>query len=348
MSERIRSALRTAGPAAFAVPAVLAILVAVRWLFFEMGNAPPAFVDSVSTFTTIFLGIFIEAAPFLLLGTLASGLVEVFVGQGGISRLAPRNPIAGALFGSGLGLVFPVCECGVVPLTRRLLRKGIPAHVGISFLLASPVINPIAIASTMAAFGFGKILFFRVGLSLLIAMLTGLVFAFQKNPATLLRMVRNPAPAPHGVGAAYIAAPQPQPLQVRVRRALAIAGDEFFEMGRYLVIGALLASLMQTFVPRTFLLSFNQGPLIPVLAMIALAVVLSICSTVDSFVALAFVSSFSNGSILAFLVFGAMVDIKSTLLFLRVFERRTVVYIILLPLLMTILAAVLINIYAPL
>jgi uncharacterized membrane protein YraQ (UPF0718 family) len=132
-----------------------------------------------------------------------------------------------------------------------------------------------------------------------------------------------------------------------IARALVIAGDEFFEMGRYLVVGSGLAALMQTFVPQSTLLRLGTGPVLSVLVLVALAVVLSICSTVDSFVALAFVGSFTPGAVLGFLVFGPMVDIKSTLMFLGVFRRKTVVYLILLPLAMTIVAAVFLNLFGP-
>src|ERR1700674_2541199 len=110
------------------------------------------------TFSTRFLGIFIEALSFLLLGTLISGLIGVFVNKEDMTRLVPRNVIAATLVGSVLGFLFPVCECGVVPVTRRLYQKGLPVSVGITFLLAAPVMNPIVIASTYAAFGFGPIL----------------------------------------------------------------------------------------------------------------------------------------------------------------------------------------------
>ena len=70
---------------------------------------------------------------------------------------------------------------------------------------------------------------------------------------------------------------------------------------------------------------------------------LRVCSTVDAFLALAFVNTFSIGSIVAFLSFGPMVDIKSTMMFLGVFKRRTVFYLILLPFLMNLLAGVIIN-----
>ena len=293
----------------------------------------------LGTFTTIFLGIFIEAAPFLMLGTLASGVVEAFFSQEDFSRWVPRNPFLAALLGGALGVVFPVCECGVVPLTRRLVRKGLPASAGVAFLLAAPVVNPIVIASTLAAFGLGPLLYARIGLSLLIAVATGLIFAFQRRPEQLLLAPNLPA-----IGGGQQPAPAaPRPLLSRLRQVLAVAVDEFFEMGRYLVIGGLLAAGLQTLVPQSALLAVSAGPVTSVLLLIALAILLSICSTVDAFIALAFVGTFTSGSVLAFLVYGPMVDIKSTLMFLGVFKRRTVAYLVLLPLLMTILAGVFIN-----
>lgn len=331
--------------------AIVAAWLAVTLLSNSSGGPVAGLVDRLSTFTTIFLGIFIEAAPFLLLGTLGSGFVEVFFNKDDLRRFIPRNPVAGALVGSLMGLFFPVCECGVVPLTRRLFRKGLPLSVGVAFLLAAPVMNPIVIASTAAAFGVGRVLFLRLALTLIIAVVTGLVFAAQKNPEKLL----NVGAWAEISGASTTPTPAPPPSVVSpmgeglgegvgvVPRVLTIAADEFFEMGRYLIAGSLLAAVMQTIVPQSALMAVSAGPLLSVLALIALAVVLSVCSTVDAFIALAFAGSFTTGSVLAFLVFGPMVDIKSTLLFLRVFKRRAVVYLILLPLAMTILFAVFLN-----
>lgn len=332
---------------------VLAVAAVLAWLALQgmlaAGGALAGAADAAATFTTIFLGIFIEAAAFLLLGTLASGLVEVYIGYDLISRYVPRDPVRGVLMGALLGLFFPVCECGVVPLTRRLFHKGLPLPVGIAFLLAAPVFNPIVIASTIAAFGVGRVLFLRLGLTLLIATVTGLVFAAERRPERLLRPsawapVAGASGAPHR--AAAFAEPGPLPRRdwrPDLGRALTIAVDEFFEMGAFLVAGALLAALMQTLVPQNALLALGAGPVISVITLIALAVILSICSTVDAFIALSFAGTFTTGSLLAFLVFGPMVDIKSTLMFLGVFRRRTVAYLILLPLLMNIVSAVFIN-----
>lgn len=321
------------------LPLLLALLgLSAAWVFTSArSGSTQSLADGVSNFAAVFLGIFIEAAPFLLLGTLASGLVEVFFDQQELARLMPRQPLLAVLTGALMGLFFPVCECGVVPLTRRLYQKGLPVGAGIAFLLAAPVLNPIVIASTYAAFGSSPVFWGRLGLTLLVAVSTGFIFSLQPDTAQLLRV------APPVLVQQNLSAPvdvvKPA-LGVRLRRMLVIAGDEFFEMGRYLVIGAGLAALMQTFLPQSLLLNVSQGPVISVLVMILTAVLLSVCSTVDAFIALAFSGVFSSGAVLAFLVYGPMVDIKSTLMFLRVFRRRNVLYLVLLPLLMTILLTV--------
>ncbi|HEX9027970.1 MAG TPA: permease, partial [Anaerolineales bacterium] len=160
---------------------VFLLLVAaavVGWLGAVFGRWPVWVsrpLDAISAFSAVFLSIFIEALPFLLLGTVASGIVEVFFGPDEFSRWMPRNPLLASLAGSLLGMFFPVCECGVVPLSRRMLRKGLPEQAGVAFLLGAPVLNPVVMASTLAAFGWGPVFWGRIGLTLLVAVLAGLI-----------------------------------------------------------------------------------------------------------------------------------------------------------------------------
>lgn len=307
-------------------------------------EGPSALGDKLSAFATIFLGIFIKAAPFLLLGTLASGLVEVFVDRRVLVKLLPKNALVGAIAGSMMGLLFPVCECGVVPLTRRFLTKGVRLPLAVSFMLASPVVNPIVMASAISAFDFGPITLWRFGLSGAIALTIGLIFSLEKAPYRLTQAI----PIVQGGSEDRVIDDAQRPSRAaQIQHALAIAGGEFFEMGRFLVLGSTLAALMQTVVPQSALIALSSGPLLPVLVMMALAVLLSICSTVDSFVALAFAGTFSGGSLLAFLVFGPMVDIKSTLLYLQVFNRRTVFYLLLLTFMLCLTSALFVNLFLP-
>jgi uncharacterized membrane protein YraQ (UPF0718 family) len=279
-----------------------------------------------------------------LIGTFISGLVEVFLNQDQMARFISRRPVPAAVTGAFMGLVFPVCECGVIPLTRRLFHKGLPLSAGIAFLLAAPVMNPIVIFSTAAAFGWGTMLAWRLGLTLLIALVVGLVFSVEKDASNVL--LSRPAFS-HDHDHAHDHGTVAPSFFQKIQKALLICADEFFEMGRYLIIGAVLAAGLQTFIPQNTLLSIGTGPLFSVLVMMALAIILSICSTVDAFVALGFVGTFSFGSILSFLVFGPMVDIKSVLMYSQVFRRKSVGYIVLLPLLMSMLAGLLFNYFRP-
>ena len=297
-----------------------------------------------SNFATIFLGIFIEAIPFLLLGTLASGLVDTFIQAETFQRLLPKSAWAGVLLGSLMGLAFPVCECGVVPLVRRLYKKGLPPASGIAFLLAAPVINPVVILSTAAAYGFGTMLWMRIGFTLLVAFVTGLVFTTVEDPAEILNFIGNANHtsncevhfSSHDNGNAAS-------LLGKLEHVMQVAMDELFEMGRFLVLGALISAGMQTFIPQSILLSLGSGAVSSVLVMIALAVLLSICSTVDAFISLGFLGTFTSASVLSFLVYGPMVDIKSILMFTHVFKKRAVLYLLLIPLMLVMLISVSLN-----
>jgi len=331
--------------------------------------------DTLTVFSTRFLGIFIEAAPFLLLGTVTSGLIEAFISHDDLMRILPRHPVLATVAGGLMGFAFPVCECGVVPVTRRLYRKGLPLPVGIAFLLAAPVVNPIVIASTYAAFHARaiEIVYLRVAVALVAAVLIGLLFGLQSRADRLLRepervpaqrrpasppapaalaIVRDPEPslsglvlAPAGAAPALAANARPSRMALipGLRHALSLAAEEFFEMGRYLILGSLLAAGLRVVITQGQLEALATNPVNSVFVMQALAFLLSICSTADAFVALDFANTFTLGSILGFLTFGPMVDIKSTLMFLGVFRRRAVLYLILLPFLMTTLIAIWVN-----
>ncbi len=316
---------------------VVGFITVLLIVLVNSGGNPAA---TLSIFSTRFLGIFIEAAPFLLLGAFVSGLLEVYISREDIVRVIPKNPILATVMGTFLGFAFPVCECGVVPVTRRLFTKGLPLSVGVAFLLAAPVMNPIVFVSTYIAFGGGEVLIARFVITAVVAIAVGVIFSLSARPQEILRPI-SMAPAMGGSGAPL---PAEQPGLIEgLYRALRIGSDEFFEMGRFLIIGSMLAALMQTYMSQQTLLSLGEGPLISVIVMQLLAFVLSVCSTVDSFLALAFTGTFTGGSIVAFLTFGPMVDIKSTLMFLGVFKRKTVAWLILLPLLMTMLIGIWTN-----
>jgi uncharacterized membrane protein YraQ (UPF0718 family) len=102
---------------------------------------------------------------------------------------------------------------------------------------------------------------------------------------------------------------------------------ELRELGGVLILGSAIAAIVQIFVPRDIIINLGQGPVSSIIAMLILATVVSICSTVDAFFALSFASTFTTGSLLAFLVFGPMIDIKAIGLLLWIFKPKTVAYL---------------------
>lgn len=318
------------------IPAVMLALYAIfNTVLNTGGNA----ASVLSIFSTRFLGIFIEAVPFLLMGSVVSGLIESFITADDLARWMPKRALPATAAGTFLGFAFPVCECGVVPVVRRLYNKGLPMGVGVAFLLAAPVMNPIVFVSTYIAFGWGAVLIGRFVITAVVALAVGLIFSYAARPIEVLQPVSL---APVRGGSQQAVQPR-RTLWDGIANAMSVASNEFFEMGRYLIIGTMLAAGMQTTLSQDVMLALGQGPVQSVLVMQLLAFVLSVCSTVDSFLALAFVNTFTTGSILAFLSFGPMVDIKSMLMFMGVFRQRVVLYLILLPLLITAFISIWLN-----
>jgi hypothetical protein len=330
---------------------VVALLLALLWIASDL--AVPAtlapWTGRLQGFATVFLGIFIEALPFLLAGVLVSSLLHLFVSPERLQHVTPRHPLLAALSGALLGLALPVCECGSIPAARRLIQKGVALPVGIAFVLAAPVINPIVILSTLVAFGSWEMVAWRVGLTLLIAVVVGMLLGTAPDPSRVLARGVGTSDTDHAhdhtCSHDHHHDHTHDPSDNAVRRVLHHAHGEFFEMSRYLIAGALLAAALQTLIPQQALIALGDGPVLSVLVMMALAVVLSVCSTVDAFIALSFVNTFTPGALLAFLVFGPMIDIKSVLMLTTTFRRRIVAVIVLLCFQLALLAGLVINFY---
>jgi uncharacterized membrane protein YraQ (UPF0718 family) len=329
---------------------------------------------NLQSFKILFISIILEAFPFILLGVLFSALLQVFVTDELIRKLTPKNPLAGVLFGALLGLLFPLCECGMIPVVRRLIRKGMPAYIGIVYLLAGPIVNPIVYTSTFTAFRTTpEMAYSRMGLAFAVAVVIGLLlYKFMRgNP---LRSAAPAAVAPlqhsghahshehkdhshssldghlhkqperhqhHDHDHAHIHDHdrQGQTLRERAGSILAHASDEFFEMGKYLIFGALLTAVIQTLVERSTLQAFADQPMFAYLFMMGFAFILSICSTSDAFIASSFSGMFDFGPLLAFLVFGPMIDLKNTLMLLSTFKVKVVLALIALTAVLTLLGA---------
>jgi uncharacterized membrane protein YraQ (UPF0718 family) len=286
----------------------IAALAALAALGVVLHLSDPARSASLGNFGIVFTSLLIEAVPFIALGALVSAAIEVFVPARLFERIGAL-PGTLQLPAAGLaGLAFPVCECGSVPVARRLLTKGLTPAASVTFMLAAPVLNPVVVASTIVAYR-GRAMLWpivagRVGLGLLAAMAAGWVIG--NRPAPLLGLAR--------------ARTERHDDASRAEALFGHLAGDFLFMARYLVLGAALAALLQTVVPQSLIASVADLPVVSLLAMMALAFVLSLCSESDAFVAASFVQ-FGVGAQLAFLVFGPMVDTKLAALYSGTFSR---------------------------
>ena len=289
--------------------AVLSVVLIVLGRVLGVGEA-----GAVETFVLIFTSIVVEALPFVLLGAAVSALIEVYVSDRAFDRLA-RLPVPLQVPGAALGgLAFPVCECGSVPVARRLIARGLHPAAGLAFMLAAPIVNPVVLLSTVVAYrglGIGtEMVVGRAALGLLLAAVAG--WAIGAHGAHDLLRPRPDEPDVHGRG--------------RTDRSSAfvehLTGDFFF-MGRFIVIGAGLAALLQTVIPQSVVSGVARTPLIASVALMGVAFVLSLCSEADAFVAVSF-TQFPLSAQMAFLVFGPVVDAKLSFLYGATFRRRFV------------------------
>ncbi|MFZ5953458.1 MAG: permease, partial [Candidatus Rifleibacteriota bacterium] len=131
------------------------------------------------TFSLIFISILFEALPFMLLGSLAGGFIEEFVPRDKLTELMPSGSKKAVFLSALVGFIFPVCECAIVPVVRRLLRKGVPFSAAVAYLLAGPIVNPLVAASTAVAYFYNwKMVALRLGLGYLAAVSVGLIVNF--------------------------------------------------------------------------------------------------------------------------------------------------------------------------
>jgi len=303
---------------------------------------------------SIFLGILVEATPFLLLGVVVSSIVHVFVSEDRLLRLVPRNPILSLIPALGLGMLMPVCECGNVAVARRFLAKGVPVSTCISFLLAAPILNPVALFATATAFRYEpSMVWLRAGLAFVIAASVGLLVGRRGDSEQLLskRLMSEQGRRGHDHQHAYdhqhahehIPGSHRSRWRDKLTETANQAGSEFNGMMRVLLLGAGIAAATQVFVPRSAITGLGSGVVLAVIAMMSLAFVLSICSTVDAFFALSYASIFPLPALLAFLVFGPMLGMKTTGLMLTAFRARVVVAIAVLTTELVLVAALLLN-----
>ena len=310
-----------------------------------------------STIHTVFTGIVLQAVPFMLLGALVSSTLYAFVPDRLLVKFFPKKYGLGFLTALFAGALFPVCECAAVPLMRSLVKKGVAMPIAVTFMLASPIVNPISIISTLYAFPQQpSVALLRLYFGLTIAFGIGLLLLFYPEEKYLKEekddFDAEPATQPYPLAGADTtlrlatgrAAPQnvysgSQPdffnnaaaggrvrwVQAKLYTLLMHTCSEFFTAGPFLILGAFITALIRAAVPQEFFSITGGSAAVSLILMMLFAFVFSACSTSDAFIARSFLNRFSLGSILGFLVYGPMMDIKNLFILFSLFKKRFVI-----------------------
>ncbi len=321
------------------------------------------FIVRLQEWGTRFTAIIVTAFPLMVLGVLAYAVIEHAVPRERIVKLVPRQRWLAVPVAALLGVVLPVCDCGVVPTARALIRRELGLAPALAFIIGAPVVNPIVLVTTAAGFGFNyTIAIARLALTYVVAVSVGLLAIAAFGETRLDQLVfgadaaaSQPAPlistklpvmrhrgARHTRSAPVAAIALPAPLQAASAIAAA-AGDEMLDLGRFLILGALVASAVQTFMPQAPLLSVSQSVIASTLSLMALASILSVCSVSDAPIAASFLGTFAPGAVFGFMLFGQIFDLKNAAMLLATFKRQVVIFLVVSSALIVLALGTLIN-----
>ena len=106
----------------------------------------------MQSWSTVFVAICVQATPFLVLGVVVSGAIAAFVPPRVFARIMPSSAALAVPVATVCGAALPGCECGSVPISNRLIERGVRPSASLAFMLSAPAINPIVLIATAVAF----------------------------------------------------------------------------------------------------------------------------------------------------------------------------------------------------
>lgn len=279
-------------------------------------------MEPLNKFSIVFSSIVIEALPFILIGAVLASFMQVYISNNIFNKIISKNKLLGSIQAGIIGVFLPVCECATVPITKGLLNKKVPLNVAITYMLAAPIVNPLVILSTYYAFdGNIKVVLLRVGVGFFIAVIAGLLMLCLSGENNIF--IDNGERELQGkclCGCSEIDDNSSKPIRLLKHTSL-----EFYEIGKYFIVGATLASIFQTFVPRDIIFYFENSAVLSIIILMAFSFLISLCSEADAFVASTFMNRFSLGSITGFLIIGPMIDLKNTIMLFSIFKKSFVI-----------------------
>ncbi|RMH14999.1 MAG: hypothetical protein D6701_10560, partial [Gemmatimonadetes bacterium] len=269
----------------------LALLAAVAWPEMASGEHGG---HAVAEFARRFAGLTLESAPALLLAYIAAGLLSEFMPASSIAWMARGGSLSSAARGMTVGLPFPVCSCGVVPLYRTLVTRGAPAAAAMAFLVATPELGFDAVFLSFPLLG-GPMTLIRVGAAALTALLVGwIVGGWLARRGGDHRAVDEAPPAEAPTG----------PLGTRLARAAGAGfGDVVDHTAPWILLGLFVAAAAAPYLEGGWLGAIPSGLDVAVFALLGLPTYVC-ASSATPLVAALMAGGLSPGAALAFLITG--------------------------------------------
>ncbi len=253
---------------------------------------------------TSFAALCVQALPFVLIGSVASATVAVFMTPQRWKKVLPTKSVPAIMVAAVLGMVVPTCECSSVPLARRMIKSGVPPSAAVTFMTAAPSLNPLVVIATVTAFGGWEMAAARFGAGLLAVVGLGLVVAAFGQQAfaalTTTDIHEHDQEHEHLHGNEH---------ESKSQKWIHAVWHDAIGAATFLVLGGAIAATASAFLPISAAATVSQQVFVAILVMAIFAVIASLCSLGDAFVAAALVGVHPAGA-LAFLVVGPIIDIK--------------------------------------
>lgn len=277
-------------------------------------------IEEIGDFASIFTSIILEAIPFIILGSFISAIIQIFISEEFIARLIPNVSILGYFGAALIGLIFPVCECAIIPITRRLMKKGLPVGVGVTFMLAVPIINPVVIMSTYYAF-YDKqaMVILRIAGGFVGAILIGMIVnALRESKHNIiLDSIKNDNYCDCGCNQSF-------ENKSKFKSIFEHTNREFLDIIGYLIFGAFISSGFQIVASHGDFTFISDNKVLVIIFMMFLAFSLSLCSEADAFIGASFLANYSFSGVVAFLILGPMLDLKNLIMLSGTFKKSFV------------------------
>ncbi|MDO9549704.1 MAG: permease [Methanoregula sp.] len=251
------------------------------------------------------------------------GLIREYVPEEKIkAALKDRKYGVGNILGAGFGALTPFCSCSTIPILVGLLDVGIPFGIAYSYLIASPLLNPVIVLLLLALFGVVPTVVYVV-ITFFIAVISGILlqrmgYARYVKTVTLEKTACCDC---HGE--------EPSASEVhkaRFTRSLGFAWTLFRQVMPYLILGAGIGAFIYGFIPDDLIIAVAgpQNPLaIPVAAVIGIPMYIR-AETIIPISAVLLDKGMGIGAVMALIIGGAGASIPEITLLASIFEKRLV------------------------